>query len=198
MKRVFDYIRDDCYRKGYGVPFNTLLMPSHDYMKATQWSASFERAMRAKAGDNLSFADEFVQLMKNRLIMGPFRYGGLLADERKAQYDRVGYALAKIRSYCFSVLSDLDIELLVDAANCLLLEWVEGTPLSAENDNSFPVPMRLKMCVNLLDAYQVGAIGRPALSDTAARLMEEFDFHRRSGAELRAVDDHPVHAQVVQ
>jgi len=67
------------------------------------------------------WSDEFEQYMRNRLIMGSFRYG-LLGAPGKPQYDRVSYARRCLDSY----KKTGNLECLVDAANLALVEFVEG------------------------------------------------------------------------
>lgn len=68
----------------------------------TEWSAKFER------------------LMRNRLVMGAYRYGRL-GDEYKPQYDRIDSAIARLMKYAETG----NQELLVDAANLCMCEYVE-------------------------------------------------------------------------
>ena len=70
---------------------------------------------------NMPQADEFFSLMRNRLIQGSFRYG-LLGDVNKPTYDRLESIINKIANY----KETGNLEQLIDAANCLLLEFVEG------------------------------------------------------------------------
>jgi hypothetical protein len=63
----------------------------------------------------------FEQLMRNRLIMGAFRYGRLGA-EGKPQFDRVAY----IRKCLDKYEQTGNLECLVDVANLALVEFVEG------------------------------------------------------------------------
>ena len=67
------------------------------------------------------WSDVFEKLMRNRLIMGRFRYGAL-GSKDKRQYDRVSAALKRLTQYSISG----NTELLVDVANLCLLEYVEG------------------------------------------------------------------------
>lgn len=69
----------------------------------TQWSAEFE------------------QLMRNRLVMGALRYG-VMGSDGKPQYDRLSSVLKRLDQYRLTG----NTELLVDCANLLLLEFVEG------------------------------------------------------------------------
>jgi hypothetical protein len=74
-----------------------------DVLKNTEWSNEFERYMR------------------NRLIVGAYRYGRLGA-KGKPKYDCVGAIKARVQKY--SETGNLD--LLVDVANLALIEFVEG------------------------------------------------------------------------
>lgn len=67
------------------------------------------------------WSDEFERLMRNRLIMGALRYGPLGA-RGKPQYDRVASIKKRLDKYA----ADGNLEMLVDAANLALLEFVEG------------------------------------------------------------------------
>jgi len=73
-----------------------------DALRRSEWSPTFER------------------LMRNRLIMGAFRYGRL--HEPHAPHDNVHSAIARLRRY----LKDGNQEHLVDAANLCLVEYVRG------------------------------------------------------------------------
>lgn len=72
-------------------------------LKRTEWSPLFEK------------------LMRNRLVMGAFRYGRL-RDRRKPKWDRVTYAIKKLEDY----KKTRNSETLVDVANMMLLEFEEG------------------------------------------------------------------------
>lgn len=67
------------------------------------------------------WSEEFEQLMRNRMVMGYFRYGPMKGGVGKLHYDRVSSALRRLMNYQESG----NQELLVDAANLLLLEFVE-------------------------------------------------------------------------
>lgn len=64
---------------------------------------------------------EFETLMRNRMLIGAFRYGRLSSDE-KPSYDRVG----GIENHLSSYRIDGNTEHLVDIANLALCEFVEG------------------------------------------------------------------------
>jgi hypothetical protein len=68
------------------------------------------------------WSPRFEQLMRNRLVMGAFRYG-LLGDPNKPQYDRVKEIHRRIDKY----VETGNLELLVDVANMALMEFEEGT-----------------------------------------------------------------------
>ncbi len=104
MKTQTQHIREHLLAcLGYTAP--AVRMPSLSQLTATEWSPRFE------------------QLMRNRLLMGAFRYGQF-ADgaETKAPYDLVGAVRRKIGSYAETG----NTEYLVDAANYLLLEFEFG------------------------------------------------------------------------
>jgi hypothetical protein len=75
-----------------------------DDLRISEWSREFER------------------LMRNRLLVGRFRYG-LMQRTDALNYDRIGSALIRLRAYqeCGN------LEHLVDAANLMLLEFEHGS-----------------------------------------------------------------------
>lgn len=78
-------------------------MPSLSELKRTEWS------------------EEFETLMRNRLLMGAFRYGRLNAPG-KPTFDSIGSIKKRIKSY----KETGNTEHLVDIANLCLVEFVEG------------------------------------------------------------------------
>lgn len=78
-------------------------MPDFDSLLSSEWSNTFE------------------QLMRNRMVMGAFRYG-LLHAKGKAEYDRVAAMIKRLRDF----QQTGNTELLVDVANLCLLEFEEG------------------------------------------------------------------------
>ena len=74
-----------------------------DGLRDAQWSREFER------------------LMRNRLLMGAFRYGPL-RDQVPNGYDNIGSAIQRLRLY----QAGGNLEHLVDAANLCLVEFVTG------------------------------------------------------------------------
>lgn len=92
MKTITEQIRDH------------LLRPlSLNQLQSTEWSSLFET------------------LMRNRLIMGAYRYGRM-GVKGKPQYDRVQAIRRCIRDYNETG----NLECLVDVANLALVEFVEG------------------------------------------------------------------------
>lgn len=63
----------------------------------------------------------FEKLMRNRMIMGAFRYGKL-HEKNKPKYDRVGSIITRINSY----QETGNTEFLVDVANLCIIEFEEG------------------------------------------------------------------------
>lgn len=74
-----------------------------DELKETEWSIRFEN------------------LMRNRLIMGAFRYGKI-HEEGKPKYDRIESIFKRLIKYS----NTGNMEFLVDIANLCLLEFEEG------------------------------------------------------------------------
>lgn len=68
------------------------------------------------------WSPKFESLMRNRLILGSFRYG-FLSSKDKSTYDRVGSAIKRLNRY----QETGNQEYLVDAANMCLVEFVEGS-----------------------------------------------------------------------
>ena len=99
FKTVNEHIRDDLLMKaGLRSPKEIL-----KELEQSEWSPRFE------------------ELMRNRLIMGAFRYGVLHAPGKK-RYDRVGRIADLTREYAASG----NTECLVDIANLALMEFEEG------------------------------------------------------------------------
>lgn len=82
---------------------STVCIPDIKELQKSEWSAEFEK------------------LMRDRLIMGAFRYG-LLGDPNKPKWDRLPSIYRRLQEYGATG----NDELLVDCANLLLLEFVEG------------------------------------------------------------------------
>jgi hypothetical protein len=67
------------------------------------------------------WSTQFERLMKNRLMMGAFRYG-LINAPNKQLYDRVAGARKRLSQF----VETGNLEFLVDVANLALLEFEEG------------------------------------------------------------------------
>jgi len=65
---------------------------------------------------------EFESLMRNRLLVGTFRYGALHSKPPGVKYSRIGSALTRLQLY----ITTGNLEHLVDVANLCLLEFEEG------------------------------------------------------------------------
>lgn len=104
MKRVSDHLREHAITvAGFHQHSLAHRLPDSLELRETEWSSEFEELMRA------------------RLIVGALRYG-LLGSHNKTQYDRIENAILRLRKYQHTG----NTETLVDAANMLLLEYVEG------------------------------------------------------------------------
>jgi len=64
------------------------------------------------------WCDVFEEYMRNRLIMGAYRYGPM-AESADKEYDRIGYLRKKLEIY----EQTGNLEMLVDVANLALLEF---------------------------------------------------------------------------
>lgn len=67
------------------------------------------------------WSKEFEELMRNRLVMGAFRYDKMRTPG-KPQYDRIESCLMRLRKF----QETGNLEHLVDVANLCLMEFVEG------------------------------------------------------------------------
>lgn len=112
MKRVLDWLRDSVERRAFPTP-----LPPLSELKKTEWS------------------DEFEQLMRNRLLMGAFRYGLM---ERKSEQHGQWKMIDSIRKRVDLYEQTGNLEPLVDLANLCLVEYVmarhAGGQLEAVDD----------------------------------------------------------------
>lgn len=99
--RVTDHIRKHLLTKA-GIVENPV-RDSFDELKKSEWLPKFE------------------QLMRNRLIMGAYRYGKLGVPD-KSQYDRI----KAIQFHLDKYQEEGNTEHLVDIANLALCEFAEG------------------------------------------------------------------------
>lgn len=93
-----------------------------DSLKSSEWSKIFERMVRFCTHDiTCEEFEVFFILMKNRLVMGRFRYGKLNA-ENKPKWDRIERVIKEVALY----EKDGNTERLIDISNMCLLEFEEG------------------------------------------------------------------------
>jgi len=83
-------------------PVHTIKLNT-DSLYETEWSAQFEMYMR------------------NRLVMGAFRYG-VLSSNNKNMYDRISSCIDRLKLY----KETGNDEHLVDVANLVMCEFIEG------------------------------------------------------------------------
>ena len=100
MKTITEHIRDHLLKT-----LGLWSVPSYETLQSTQWSSEFEK------------------LMRNRLIMGAFRYETF--EEKRRSPGKYDYAKAGAARLCL-YLFDGNLEHLVDAANMCLLEFEFG------------------------------------------------------------------------
>lgn len=98
-----DFFIKNLWRRSCGLPEQVSdKLPSLAELRKSEWNKPFE------------------QMMRNRLIMGAFRYG-LLEGHNKPQYDRVDSMHRRLNLYTKTG----NMECLVDVANLCLLEFTE-------------------------------------------------------------------------
>jgi len=92
--------RDNAWRWKCGLPEKEPQQLDIESLRVTQWSEDFE------------------ELMKNRMVLGTFRYGDFRAPDAP-KYDRIGSAIRRLNRY----LETGNKEFLVDTANLCLIEF---------------------------------------------------------------------------
>lgn len=102
MKTVLEHIRERMYER-MRMPADKKEITVHADLRKTEWCSEFEEHMR------------------DRLVMGAFRYGKIGAPG-KPEWDRVGDIPERLKKY----VETGNTEFLVDIANMALLEFVEG------------------------------------------------------------------------
>lgn len=118
-----------------------------------QWSEDFEKAVKNSLTDIFSSIrfNEYIPLMKNRLLIGACRYG-LLNDPDKPKWDRMERYYLEV-----SIFDDTgNLEHVVDALNMLLLEWEEGTSphwFILASVNELLRAVHLKPCIYFQSIY---------------------------------------------
>jgi hypothetical protein len=96
--------------------------PPLEVLKKTQWSEVFEMLMWAQyhlRSSKEPWSFEFITYMKNRLIMGSFRYG-LMEEQDYNRFDLKKQILSKVQKFH----ATQNLECLVDAANNCMLEYI--------------------------------------------------------------------------
>ncbi len=171
-----------------GLPKN---IPSIEELRKTEWCQEFEDYMLMCCG-GLKLNEEFIGLMKNRLVMGAFRYG-LMAKQDYCLYDLTGQAAKKFDKY----LKTKNLEYIVDAANNCLLAYVHWKRQGYKVTN-----------LNLLRYYHSQGLeqGLKAFKETneleyivwcAVFLMTAFAIAKRIGHTLNATDD-VDHSEIIK
>lgn len=126
--------------------------------------------------------DEFLQLMRNRLQMGSFRYGNLQTVSSRPM-NCIAACLERWQRYG----STGNLECLVDAGNCALLEFCWHRWHLDLNRGECPgvcgdsVERLFTLYRNTEDPW--------ILAQLAGRFMQEFAFPSREDAFFEAVDD---------
>lgn len=125
----------------------------------------------------------FETYMRNRLLMGAFRYGLMGAPGKTYQ------KMPSIRRRVLRYGEDGNQELLVDAANLAMVEYVEPSlkdPLPWEG--TVTVPLGVASVVEAMDRYE-GTGNRAWLVEIACLCMDEFVEPRHPKPYWKAEDD---------
>lgn len=77
-----------------------------------------DKAWNRDEATSSQWCPEFEQLMRNRILVGAYRYGDM-RDQNKGKFDQVGSAIKRLQRYKESG----NAEHLVDAANLCLVEF---------------------------------------------------------------------------
>lgn len=102
IQTVVEHIREHLLNAA-GVTPSQPCLPDLAVLRQTEWCQAFE------------------QLMRNRLIMGAFRYGRF-SEPRKGKYDCIRSIVERIALY----REDGNLEHLVDVANLAMVEFACG------------------------------------------------------------------------
>lgn len=112
--RLIDWLRAHAYTSaGWHPPARR--MPLLQSLKQTEWNREFEH------------------LMRNRLLMGAFRYNTISENRRRGiQYDRIASIQHRLDAY----RQDRNLEHMVDVANLCMMEFAhaEGAHLTSVDD----------------------------------------------------------------
>jgi hypothetical protein len=101
--------------------------PGIESLKRTEWDNEFEVELRRLISEfkvssiTKERLEYILNLMRNRLIMGSFRYG-LMADQDYSRYDLKAIFNHKISKYAATE----NLECLIDALNMMLISYVHG------------------------------------------------------------------------
>jgi hypothetical protein len=180
----------DLWRDMVGLwPKETTLMPSLDSLRRTEWSDDFEEKLKKYYNTFeivslvIPWSEEFIQLMRNRLVMGAFRYG-LMAEQDYSKFDTLSAARNKLELY----EKTLNLEFLVDAANNCLLTFVQNKRLGMNTFGQIrfthkPNEVRLKYC------FYKAKSNNSALLEIARMCMVKYSCGIEAGQKLIAGDD---------
>lgn len=100
---------------------NPLTDETPDQLRKSNWNPQFVNLWIKRRGGAGAEFQQFVRLMKPRMVMGAMRYGHL-DDVSKPHFNNIESALRRLRKY----RETGDKEMLVDVANLCLVEFSEG------------------------------------------------------------------------
>ena len=173
-------------------------VPDLEELRRTEWSLSFERALRFRLGPSWTRRRiaKLLDLQRTRLVMGAFRFG-LLRGDRSKLSNHVAGARYKLDMYQRAG----NLEHLVDVCNYMLLEWVRPSHAMARTPKpgSMGELQRgagLRAASVWLQAYAQSGV-RDYLVEVAAYTTLEFSTPRHAAAHFKAEDDSAWHCPEV-
>lgn len=186
-----DPFLQDLWRKMCGLPelHHPGLHPNLLKLKQNQWDYHFENEMKFfydyfTFNKSEPWSEDFIKFMRNRLVMGSFRYG-LMEEQDYSRFDLAGYIQNKIDKFN----SSRDLECLIDACNNALLAFVHGCRYNTYKkpivNNDFLLWDFFNFCVKRIKETELPDYA-PCLG---AILMYLYNVHKREGCEMKLTDD---------
>ena len=192
MRSVSEHIRAHAL-ESVGAHIENLGACSPAEIRRTQWSPAFEAAFRVACAEyeGVCVNEEFLVLMRNRLVVGALRYGRSVGSTFCAwpHYDCAVGLVSKIRAYEASG----NTELCVDIANYLLLVFESpDQPLPrlscVSRHEAGYLPSDLAYSLGILVDYPDHYRVRNGVAHAAVWCMREFNRPTHPLAHFKAMD----------
>jgi hypothetical protein len=166
-------------------------------LSVSEWSTEFHNALIDYANLESGWSNEFIQLMRNRLIQGSYRYGKL-RKPGKPKFDRLGSYMKRLALH----FETGNLECLVDCANMCLIEYVEPLSDIAETQKRFEDFDQFKI---RHDLHYAGIMLAKFHEDRqliyllamSYACMLEFMHPSVENASMQAVDD-GIHTEIIK